>query len=125
VAAGLGYLLFAVAPFWYTPHSGGPREYGFHGLVTLVANCYLIAGLAFLAYMARRAYLVMTAAPPPPDGPQPWRANPLTSTSRKPWLTSSLKVCWYCAAVNPCRAAKPGPADCSQIAAYRASPFRL
>ena len=52
VAAGLGYLLFAVAPFWYTPHAGGPREYGFHWLVTLVANCYLIAGLAFLAYLA-------------------------------------------------------------------------
>lgn len=67
VVAGLGYLLFAVAPFWYTPHSGGPREYGFHWLVTFVANCYLIGGLAFLAYMARRAYLVMTAAPPPPD----------------------------------------------------------
>src|SRR5580693_4077322 len=66
VVAGLGYLLFAVAPFWYTPHSGGPGEYGFHWLVTLVANCYLIAGLAFLAYMARRACLVMTAAPPQP-----------------------------------------------------------
>ncbi len=25
VVAGLGYLLFAVAPFWYTPRSGGPR----------------------------------------------------------------------------------------------------
>jgi len=37
-----------------------------HQMVTLVANCYLIAGLDFLAYMARRAYLVMTAAPPPP-----------------------------------------------------------
>jgi hypothetical protein len=67
VVAGLGYLLFAVAPFWYTPHSGGPREYGFHWLVTPVANCYLIGGLAFLAYMARRAYLVMTVSPRPPD----------------------------------------------------------
>jgi hypothetical protein len=66
VVAGLGYLLFAVAPFWYTPHSGGPGEYGFHWLVTLMANCYLVAGLAFLAYMAWRAYLVMTATPPPP-----------------------------------------------------------
>jgi alpha-1,2-mannosyltransferase len=56
VTAGLGYLLFAVAPFWFTPHSGGPREYGFHWLLTLVANCYLVAGLAFVAYMARRAY---------------------------------------------------------------------
>src|SRR5262249_38915463 len=24
IAAGAGYLLFAVAPFWYTPHAGGP-----------------------------------------------------------------------------------------------------
>jgi hypothetical protein len=55
VFAGVGYVLFAVAPFWFTPHSGGPHEYGFHGLVTLVANCYLIAGLAFLAYMGWRA----------------------------------------------------------------------
>ena len=59
VAAGLGYLLFAAAPFWYTPHAGGPREYGFHWLVTLVANCYLIAGLAFLVFMVRRAYLAL------------------------------------------------------------------
>ena len=52
IAAGFGYLLFAVAPFWFTPHAAGPREYGFHWLVTLVANCYLLAGLAFLGYMA-------------------------------------------------------------------------
>jgi len=58
LAAGLGYLLFAMAPFWFTPHSGGPREYGFHWLVTLVANCYLIAGLAFGAYAVRPAWLV-------------------------------------------------------------------
>ena len=52
IAAAAGYLLFAVAPFWFTPHAAGPREYGFHWLTTLVANCFLIAGLAFLAYMA-------------------------------------------------------------------------
>jgi hypothetical protein len=52
IAAAAGYLLFALAPFWFTPHSAGPNEYGFHWLLTLVANCYLIAGLAFLAYMA-------------------------------------------------------------------------
>ena len=52
IAAGAGYLLFAVAPFWFTPHAAGPREYGFHWLMTLVANCFLIAGLAFLGYMA-------------------------------------------------------------------------
>jgi alpha-1,2-mannosyltransferase len=52
IAAGVGYLLFAVAPFWFTPHAAGPREYGFHWLVTLVANCFLLAGLAFGGYMA-------------------------------------------------------------------------
>jgi hypothetical protein len=56
IAAAVGYLLFAVSPFWYTPRSGGPHEYGFHGLLTLVANCYLIAGLAFLAFMTWRAF---------------------------------------------------------------------
>ena len=52
IAAAAGYLLFAVAPFWFTPHAAGPREYGFHWLTTLVANCFLVAGLAFLGYMA-------------------------------------------------------------------------
>ncbi len=56
IAAAAGYLLFALAPFWFTPHSGGPREYGFHWLLTLVANCFLGAGLVFLAYMAWYAY---------------------------------------------------------------------
>jgi hypothetical protein len=56
ITAAIGYLLFALAPFWHTPHSGGPREYGFHWLQTLVANCFLIAGLAFLAYMVWYAY---------------------------------------------------------------------
>ena len=55
IAAAVGYLLFAVAPFWFTPHAAGPREYGFHWLLTLVANCFLIAGLAFLAYMVYAA----------------------------------------------------------------------
>jgi hypothetical protein len=61
VAALCGYLLFIMAPMWWTPRSGGPREYGFHGWLTLIANCYLVAGLAFLAYMARRAYLTSRA----------------------------------------------------------------
>jgi alpha-1,2-mannosyltransferase len=51
VAAAAGYLLFSVAPFWFTPHGAGPREYGFHWLLTLTANCFLIAGLAFLGFM--------------------------------------------------------------------------
>jgi len=58
-----GYLLFAVAPFWFTPHAAGPREYGFHWLTTLVANCFLVAGLAFLCYLALRE-LRRTQRPP-------------------------------------------------------------
>lgn len=49
-----GYLLFLLAPLWWTPQGGGPRQYGFHGLLTLVANCYLVAGSVFLVYMAVR-----------------------------------------------------------------------
>jgi hypothetical protein len=51
-AAALAYVLFVLAPMWWTPHAGGPGEPGFHGLTTVAANCFLIAGLAFLAYMA-------------------------------------------------------------------------
>jgi hypothetical protein len=63
VAALCAYALFVVAPMWFTPDTGGSGEYGFHWLLTLVANCYLIAGLAFLVYMARRAYLMRRATP--------------------------------------------------------------
>ncbi len=68
IAAAAGYLLFALAPFWITPHSAGPREYGFHWLLTLVANCFLAAGLVFLAYMAWYAY--RRRGPAPPGRPQ-------------------------------------------------------
>jgi Glycosyltransferase family 87 len=53
IAAAGAYLLFVLAPMWWTPHPARPgmAEVGFHGLTTLVANCFLIAGLAFLAYM--------------------------------------------------------------------------
>lgn len=57
IAAAAGYLLFVIAPMWFTPRSG-PEEYGFHGLETVIANGYLIAGLAFLGYMCWRAYRV-------------------------------------------------------------------
>ncbi len=67
-AAAFGYLLFAVAPFWCTPHSAGPREYGFHWLLTLVADCYLIAGLVFLGWLAWRAYQSLAG---PPRAPAP------------------------------------------------------
>jgi len=56
VAAACAYLLFALAPMWWTPWSWTSVELGFHGLVTLTANCFLIAGLAFLAYMAACAW---------------------------------------------------------------------
>jgi len=49
-AAAAAYALFVLAPMWWTPHFGGPGEYGWHGWVTAVANCYLLAGLGFLAY---------------------------------------------------------------------------
>jgi alpha-1,2-mannosyltransferase len=49
-----GYGLFALAPIWWTPHHGGPAEYGRHGLLTVAANSYLIAGIAFLGYLAYR-----------------------------------------------------------------------
>ena len=72
IAAGIGYLLFAVAPFWFTPHAAGPREYGFHWLTTLVANCFLLAGLAFLAYMA-----LTQLRPPQRAGDQAEDLNPV------------------------------------------------
>lgn len=53
-AAGCAYVLFVLAPLWWTPHNGHPLQYGFRGPLTLVANCYLVAGLAFLAHQALR-----------------------------------------------------------------------
>ena len=56
VAAVCGYLLFALAPMWWTPHAGHNGDYGVHGLVTLIANCFLIYGLAFLAWLGWRIW---------------------------------------------------------------------
>ena len=64
IAAAGGYVLFVAAPMWFTPRSGGPAEFGFHWLVTLVANCYLLAGLAFLGYMGWRAAGIARGAGP-------------------------------------------------------------
>jgi hypothetical protein len=63
VAAGGGYLLFVLAPMWWTPWSGHSGQLGFHGLLTLIANCFLISGLAFIAYMAVRTYLPRSPEP--------------------------------------------------------------
>ncbi len=57
IAAACGYLLFVLAPNWFTPHTNSDGQFGFHGVVTLVANCFMLAGLAFLGYVAARAYL--------------------------------------------------------------------
>ncbi len=58
VAAAGGYLLFLLAPMWWVPHA---RDLGFHTGLTLIANSYPAAALAFLAYAARRAYLASRA----------------------------------------------------------------
>jgi hypothetical protein len=55
IAAACAFVLFGLAPLWWTPHSLFRPTYGFHGFITLVANCYLVAGLAFLIYMGWRA----------------------------------------------------------------------
>jgi uncharacterized membrane protein len=57
IAAAAAYVLFVAAPMWFTPSHGGPGEFGFHWLLTAVANSFLIAGLAFLCYMGWQAYL--------------------------------------------------------------------
>jgi alpha-1,2-mannosyltransferase len=75
IAAAGAYVLFALAPMWWTPHPvrPGSAEPGFHWLTTLTANCFLIAGLAFLVYMtvfawqARLRMGTMPAAMPADD----------------------------------------------------------
>ncbi|HEV7932888.1 MAG TPA: hypothetical protein VGP70_11315 [Actinomadura sp.] len=54
IPALCGSLLFLLALPWWTGHDGGPSEYGFHGLLTVVSNGYLVAGIAFLVHMTVR-----------------------------------------------------------------------
>lgn len=49
-----GYVLFALAPMWWTPYIPEPLRVGWHLLLLPVANCYLLAGLFFLGLMAVR-----------------------------------------------------------------------
>ncbi|MBO0824274.1 MAG: DUF2029 domain-containing protein [Actinobacteria bacterium] len=58
IAAACGYVLFVVAPMWFTPWQYGTAQYGFHWLVTLIANCFLVAGVVFVCYMGWRAYSI-------------------------------------------------------------------
>jgi Glycosyltransferase family 87 len=63
IAAGCGYLLFALAPMWWTPHSGVTGDYGSHGVITLIANSFLIAGVAFIVYVTVRTYWSRSTEP--------------------------------------------------------------
>ncbi len=64
VAAGVGYLVFGLGPMWFTPHTPSHGEFGFQGVLTILANCFLICGLAFMAYMAVITYLPQQEQPP-------------------------------------------------------------
>jgi len=55
-AAACLSVLFALAPLWWTPHSGPAGDYGAHGLVTAVANCFLFAGMGVIAYICLRTW---------------------------------------------------------------------
>jgi alpha-1,2-mannosyltransferase len=77
ITAACGYALFALAPMWWTPHPARPgmAQTGFHGLTTLTANCFLVAGFGFLTYMAVVAWRSRTASRLlPPE----WLADELT-----------------------------------------------
>jgi hypothetical protein len=56
VAAAGTYVIFALAPMWWTPHSGVAGDYGAHGLVTVVANCFVFAGMGVMAYIGLRTW---------------------------------------------------------------------
>ncbi|MFC5187783.1 glycosyltransferase 87 family protein [Actinomadura harenae] len=66
VAAGCAYALFVLSPLWWTPHDNTSREWGFHWLITAVANCYLLSGVAFLVYAA-----IGLRRPRGPQAPRP------------------------------------------------------
>jgi hypothetical protein len=65
IAAACTYVLFVLAPMWWTPHPVHPgmAQTGFHGLTTLTANCFLVAGLAFLTYMTVVTWRTRAARP--------------------------------------------------------------
>lgn len=57
ISAVCGYVVFGLAPMWFTPRWQHAGQFGFHWMVTLIANCFTIGGVAFLAYMVVRTYL--------------------------------------------------------------------
>jgi len=54
--AACAFVIFALAPMWWTPHSGLGGGYGAHGLITVVANCFLFAGMGIMAYICLRTW---------------------------------------------------------------------
>jgi len=75
IGAAAGYALFVLAPMWWTPHpgAGGTGQFGVHGLLTPIANCFMIAGLVFLGYMAGQVFIITSRAGP---------ADPVTAAAR-------------------------------------------
>jgi hypothetical protein len=86
IAAACGYVLFGLAPMWWTPHRGEAGDYGFHGIVTVLANSFLIAGLAFMAYMT--IYTYKTRTPHPDSATKP--SIPLMRASGAEQMDSGL-----------------------------------
>lgn len=82
IAAATAFGLFALAPMWWTPHDGGAAEYGLHGIMTLAANCYLIAGIVFLVWMGAR--LRRTALP----------VKPLRRTAPQQTIRAEAQSAW-------------------------------
>lgn len=78
--AGLIFIggTLVTAPLWWTPHHGGPREYGLHGAMSLVANSYLIVGVLVLCYLALDAARGTD------------RADALAPVNPPPWPTAEL-----------------------------------
>jgi Glycosyltransferase family 87 len=62
IGAACAFLLFVLAPMWFTPYSHLAGDFGFRGVVTLIANSFTIAGLAFIGYLAVRTYFPPSSA---------------------------------------------------------------
>jgi alpha-1,2-mannosyltransferase len=50
------YALFITAPMWFTPWANDSAQLGFHWALTLAANSFLLAGLAYLTWMTIHAW---------------------------------------------------------------------
>jgi alpha-1,2-mannosyltransferase len=72
IVAACEYVIFGLAPMWWTPHSGVAGDYGARGLVTVVANCFLLAGAGIIAYICVRTW---------PPGPGILRLRPQPADS--------------------------------------------